>query len=112
MTIYVGNSGSSPKIHVTYRNITGKEKSMELTRVDFIILSFLKKRNCISHFKGATLQEIMKVAGNSRPTTYRRMMNLKKYGYVEKGCKDINADTFYLIEKGIKIVESGGMKND
>ena len=76
--IHVGNNNSSLKIQVTYRNITGKEKIMELTRVDFIILSFLKKRNCINHFKGATLQEIMDVAGNSRPTTYRRMMNLKK----------------------------------
>lgn len=85
---------------------------MNLTRVDFIILSFLKKKNCISHFKSATLQEIMDVSGNSRPTTYRRMMNLRKHGYVEKGCKDINADTFYLLEKGIKIVESGGMEND
>lgn len=85
---------------------------MELTRVDYIILSFLKKRNCISHFKSATLKEIMHIAGNSRPTTYRRMMNLCKYGYVKKGCKDINADTFYLLDKGIKIVESGGKNND
>ena len=97
---------------------------MELTRVDYIILSFLRKRNCISHFKSATLKEIMQldfreinaeimhIAGNSRPTTYRRMMNLCKYGYVEKGCKDINADTFYLLDKGIKIVESGGKNND
>ena len=85
---------------------------MELTRVDFIILCFLKKKNCISHFKSATLKEIMDIAGNSRPTTYRRMMNLRKCGYVEKGCKDINADTFYLLEKGLKIVESGGIDND
>ena len=41
---------------------------MELTRVDYIILSFLRKRNCISHFKSATLKEIMHIAGNSRPT--------------------------------------------
>lgn len=85
---------------------------MELTRVDYVILSFLKKKNCISHFKSATLKEIMQIAGNSRPTTYRRMMNLRKYGYVDKGCKDINADTFYLLDKGIKIVESGGKNND
>ena len=90
----------------------GKEKLMELTRVDYIILKFLKKKNCINHFESATLQEIMSVAPNSRPTTYRRMMNLRKYGYVEKGCKDVNADTFYLLEKGIKIVENGGVDND
>ena len=85
---------------------------MELSRVDYTILKFLKKKNCTKHFMGATLQEIMQITCNSRPTTYRRMMNLCKYGYVEKGCKDINADTFYLLDKGIKIVESGGKNND
>ena len=85
---------------------------MELTRADYAVLKFLKKRNCVTHFRSATLQEIMSITSNSRPTTYRRMMNLRKYGYVEKGCKEINADTFYLLEKGIKIVEIGGMGND
>lgn len=85
---------------------------MELTRVDYVILKFLKKKNCTNHFMSATLQEIMQITNNSRPTTYRRMMNLRKHGYVEKGCKSINADTFYLLEKGLKIVESGGMEND
>ncbi len=110
--IYVGNSNSSLKIQVAYRNITGKEKSMELSRVDYVILKFLKKKNCTNHFMSATLQEIMQITSNSRPKTYRKMMNLKKYGYVEKGCKSVNADTFYLLEKGIKIVENGGMEND
>lgn len=85
---------------------------MELTRVDYVILKFLKKKNCTSHFMSATLQEIMQITNNSRPTTYRKMMNLRKHEYVEKGCKAINADTFYLLEKGIKIVENGGMDND
>ena len=47
---------------------------MELTRVDYVILKFLKKKNCTSHFMSATLQEIMQITGNSRPTTYRKMM--------------------------------------
>lgn len=85
---------------------------MELTRVDYVILKFLKKKNCTSHFMSATVHEIMEITGNSRPTTYRRIMNLREHGYVEKGCKAINADTFYLLEKGIKIVEHGGMDND
>ena len=100
------------KIWKIYINITGREKWMELTRVDYVILKFLKKKNCTSHFMSATLQEIMQITNNSRPTTYRRMMNLQKHGYVKKGCRSINADTFYLLEKGIKIVESGGMEND
>lgn len=85
---------------------------MELTRVDYVVLKFLKKKSCTNHFRSATLQEIMQITNNTRPTTYRRMMNLRRHGYVEKGCKAINADTFYLLDKGIKIVETGGMDND
>lgn len=60
-----------------------------------------------------TLQEIMDVTHTSRPTTYRKMMNLKKLGYVEKGCKSTQADTFYLQKKGIDIVEKkGDVAND
>ena len=54
----------------------------------------------------------MQITCNSRPTTYRKMMNLRKYGYVEKGCRSVNADTFYVLEKGIRVVENGGMDND
>lgn len=48
---------------------------MELGRVDYVIFKFLKKNNYISYFRGAILQKIMQVAKNTRPTTYRRMMN-------------------------------------
>ena len=85
---------------------------MKLTRVDYVILKFLKKKNCISYFESATLHEIMQITSNSRPTTYRRMMNLCEHEYVGKGCKAINADTFFLLEKGARIVENGGKNND
>lgn len=79
---------------------------MELTRSDCTILEFLKKNDYTNQFKSVTLQEIMKITKNSRPTTYRKMMNLFDSKYVGKGCKDVNADTFYLLEKGNKIVQS------
>lgn len=79
---------------------------MELNRLDYVIMKLLKKKNCISHFESMTLQEIMSVTNTSRPTTYRKMMNLVKLGYVNKGCKSTNADTFYLLKKGINIVEN------
>ena len=47
----------------------------------------------------------MKITKNSRPTTYRKMMNLYEEKFVGKGCKSVNADTFYLLEKGNRIVE-------
>ena len=40
-------------------------------------------------------------------------MNLRELGYVEKGCKSTQADTFYLLPKGIKVVENkGDVTND
>lgn len=85
---------------------------MELTRVDYIIMKYLKKKGCTCYFESMTLKEIMSAIKISRPTLYRKMMNLLKHGYIGKGCKSTNADTFYLSEKGLQIVESGGMKND
>lgn len=85
---------------------------MELTRVDYIIMKLLKKKGSTSYFESMTLKEIMGMIKISRPTLYRKMMDLYKYGYVEKGCKSINADTLYLSKKGSQIIESGGMNND
>lgn len=86
---------------------------MQLNRLDYCIMKLLRKNNCTSYFESMTLQEIMDVTHTSRPTTYRKMMNLKKLGYVEKGCKSTQADTFYLQKKGIDIVEKkGDMAND
>ena len=56
---------------------------MELNRLDYCIMKLLKKNNCTSFFESMTLQEIMNTTHTSRPTTYRKMMNLKKLGYVE-----------------------------
>ena len=56
---------------------------MELTRSDCNILSFLKKNNYTNQLRSATLQEIMKITKNSRPTTYRKIyMNKNLLGKV------------------------------
>lgn len=78
---------------------------VELTRSDCDILSFLKKNDYTNQLRSATLQEIMQITKNSRPTTYRKIMNLIELKLVGKGCKAVNADTFYLLEKGNRIVE-------
>lgn len=85
---------------------------MELNRLDYVILKLLKKQNCTSYFESMTLQEIISVTRTSRPSTYRKMMKLKEHGYVEKGCKSTNADTFYLLDKGKQIIETGGKQDD
>lgn len=86
---------------------------MELNRLDYVILMLLKKHNCTGHFKGMTIQEIIAVTGTSRPSTYRKMMKLVEYDYIKKGCKSTNADTFYLTERAMELLnEDGGSRND
>ena len=77
---------------------------MELTRSDCEILGFLRDNDFTDQYRSATLREIMQITKNSRPTTYRKMMNLCEYGFVRKGCKAVNADTFYLDHKGLGII--------
>ena len=77
---------------------------MELTRSDCEILGFLRDNDFTDQYRSATLREIMQITKNSRPTTYRKMMNLCEYGFVRKGCKAVNANTFYLDSKAYGII--------
>lgn len=85
---------------------------MELNRLDYAILKLLKKNNCTSFFESMTLQEIIAKTGTARSSTYRNMQKLIKYGYISKGCKSTLADTFYIIPKGVSLIENGGMTDD
>lgn len=85
---------------------------MRINRLDVVIMKILKKNKCINFLEGMTLQEIMEVTETSRPTTYRKLINLCELGYVDKGCKAWNADTFYLSEKGIHLLEGNGGKEN
>ena len=85
---------------------------MELNRLDYVILKLLKKQNCKSYFESMTIHEIISITCTSRPATYKKMMKLMEYEYVAKGCKSTNADTFYITEKGLKLIENGGKKDD
>lgn len=78
---------------------------MELNRLDYAILKILYSGQCRSFFKSMTLKEIMEHTGAARPTLARKMDKLKEWGYVEKGCMSTNANTFFLTEKGIKLIE-------
>lgn len=77
---------------------------MKWDRMHYTILKVLHKLNCTSSSKGATIQEMMAVIGTARSTTYRYLRDLLDAGYVERGCKVINADTWYLTDKGQDLV--------
>ena len=53
-----------------------------------------------------TLQEIMAISKSCRSTTSRKLKTLREQGYVEIGCGDWQAYTYYITEKGLKLTES------
>lgn len=85
----------------------------ELNRMEFMILNSLYNGGCIDHYHSMTITDLINdnegVLG-ARMTVYRKMQKLMKSGYIKKGCLDNHADTFYLLEKGIRTVEGGKEK--
>lgn len=80
----------------------------ELNRLEFMILDTLNDSGCKDHFHSMTITELLdnnEGALGARMTIYRKLQKLLKAGYIERGCVDNHADTFYLLEKGIKVVE-------
>lgn len=75
---------------------------MDMDRMDYALMKFLKSNSCVGFFNGMTAQEIMDKLGSRRSTTYRKLIRLIGQGYVEKGCKDINADTYCITDKRYK----------
>lgn len=77
-----------------------------MNRLDFMILKVLERENCASHFHSMTLQEIMEMSKSCRTTTSRKIKKLREQGYVERGCGDWQAYTYYITEKGLKLSKS------
>ena len=83
---------------------------LELNRFEYLILVTLSKSGCKNCFKGITISEILEVTEGclgARMTVYKKLRKLVDAGYIAKGILDNHADTFYLTEKGINIVEEG-----
>lgn len=81
----------------------------ELNRVDYMILESLYSGNCKDRFHGMTITEILNDYEGSigkRMTVWKKMQKLVSNGYLAKGILDDHADTYYLMEKSIKIIES------
>lgn len=85
-------------------------EDFELNRLEFIILDTLYEFGSKDKFHGMTITEILEDnngALGARMTVYKKMKKLIKAGYIKKGALDNHADTFYLVDKGIKTVEGG-----
>lgn len=85
----------------------------ELNRLEFMILETLYSFGSRDRFHGLTITEILSENEGSlgaRMTVYKKMKKLVNAGYIQKGCIDNHADTFYLLEKSIKLFEGGQNK--
>lgn len=84
---------------------------VELNRMEFMILKSLYDNGCTEHYHSMTISDLIndnEGALGVRMTVYRKMQKLLKAGYIQKGCLDNHADTFYILEKGSKLIEEGG----
>lgn len=81
---------------------------VDLNRLEFLILDTLHSCACEDKFHGMTITELMEEnngALGARMTVYKKMKKLVSKGYIQKGCIDNHADTFYLVEKSKNIFE-------
>lgn len=86
------------------------DEILELNRLEYMILDTLHGGNYIDHFHSMTISEMLEEnAGTlgARMTVYKKLIKLVKAGYIAKGVVDDHADTYYILEKGIKVVEGG-----
>ena len=54
---------------------------------------------------------MIEAIGASDATTHRKLLRLKKEGYLENGCKCGNAHTYIITDKGLKILAEGENEN-
>lgn len=80
---------------------------MEILRNDAIILRTLKKAEALNKIDACSLNEIKDLVKNIMciNTLRNRIGLLYKNGYVAKGYADVKRDTFYITDKGLKLLE-------
>ncbi len=83
------------------------DDTFELNRLEYNILKYLYDNGCIDHYHSMTITELLdnnKKLG-ARMTIWKKLNKLVKAKYVKKGITDNHADTFYLLDKSLKIIE-------
>lgn len=81
--------------------------TLELNRLEFSILKCLYDSDCVDPYHSMTITELLKKYEEleKRMTIYKKLRKLTEDKYVKKGITDNHADTFYLLEKALKIIE-------
>lgn len=89
------------------------ENTLELNRLEFNILKCLYDSGCTDPYHSMTITELLEKYEEleKRMTIYKKLRKLTEERYVKKGITDNHADTFYLLEKALKIIEKGEPNN-
>lgn len=83
-------------------------KGTGLKMMDYMVLAILEKKSAASRAYGLTLNEINDQQSGqlvSRKYLQRLVKHLERAGYLAEGYLDGNAKTYYLTEKGVKLVK-------
>lgn len=81
--------------------------TFELNRMEFNILKCLYDGGYTDKYHSVTITELLNDNEKlgARMTVYRKLNKLVKARYIKKGIIDNHADTFYLLDKAIRIIE-------
>lgn len=101
---YIGNVQA-----ISMKGVAYVEEMFELNRLEYMILESLYEGGCKDRFHGMTITEILDDNDGTlgkRMTVWKKIKKLVDAGYMAKGVLDNHADTYYLLEKSIKIIKS------
>ena len=78
---------------------------MELNRCAYTILGILRAKNSVDKVHGLTIEEISSLERVSKPNTiHKKIKEMLSEGYVEEGVKAGKAKSYFLTERGSKLL--------
>lgn len=82
-------------------------ETFKLNRAEYKILKCLYSNGCTSQYNSMTIAELLDADKELKTTNviYKNLKKLKSAKCVDKGIANSHADTYYLLDKAIKIIE-------
>lgn len=73
-----------------------------ISRIDLIILKDLKESEKISYIKSQSIYDFKILEATNYNAVYKRIVNLEKLGYIERGLKNGKKNTYFITNLGIE----------
>lgn len=77
-------------------------EELSINKNDYKILNIFRSEKAYTVLTGITIKEIIEKSNLSMSKVRSTKRKFLKLGYIAKGAKDTNAETFYMTEKGKK----------